>query len=120
MPPAALGKHGMTRNRFKKLRKIIPMFFDKDEEDLRPDDPWRYSKPPFVMFNEWRQKKYVASWLLTEDELLLLYLGQHGFPLSGKGGNSKLLPSLSFVPRKPDPLGCEVKVLAGHVNRDKI
>lgn len=112
VPPLAFGEHGMTRNRFKHLTKYIAMFFDVGEADLKPDDPWRYVMPLFDLFNDWRRRKYVPSWLLTVDELMFLWLGKSGFPNDGVGGDWTLLPAVSYVPRKPDPLGMEGKVLA--------
>ena len=41
-PPPALGKHGITKSRFEKLRSLQALMFDKDETDMDHTDPWRY------------------------------------------------------------------------------
>ena len=111
-PAMNFGKHGMTKNRLATLKGLQGQMFNKDESDLNPKDPWRYSLPPYDHFNKWRQNLIIPSWILTEDEMMSMYLGATGFPREGVGANFKLLPAASYVPRKPDPLGCEGKVLA--------
>ncbi|KAL1526811.1 hypothetical protein AB1Y20_015504 [Prymnesium parvum] len=41
-PAPDMGRHGMHKNRFKKLRSLHRFFYYKDERDLNPMDPYRY------------------------------------------------------------------------------
>jgi hypothetical protein len=66
--PPDVGRHGMTKNRFKKLRELHTMMFSKDEEDLDETDPWRYSRAPIIAFNSLRHKQVIPSWLMLLDE----------------------------------------------------
>ena len=53
-------------------------------------------------FNEARLREIVAGSCVTPDEMMLEWKGKAGF-----GG----LPHLSFIKRKPQPLGTELKSL---------
>ena len=111
MPPPNFGRFGMTKNRATKLRELMLKPFDLDEEEMNPSDQWRYCRPVVTAFNNQRKKVVRPSWLMVMDELMSLWLGDDGV-LDGKGANPFPIPFLSFVERKPDPLGAELKVAA--------
>ncbi|KAL1499847.1 hypothetical protein AB1Y20_012531 [Prymnesium parvum] len=103
-PPPNFGVHGMTKNRFKKLRALQGMMYQEDEADLDPNDDWRYCRSVVDSFNDRRLKLVVPSYLLVADEAMSAWLGQEGV-VPGVGANSKPIPFLSFIERKPEPLG---------------
>ena len=115
-PPLDMGRHGIHKNRFKKLQQLQAMMFSKDEDELDENDPWRYCRAPVEAFNRRRCTLIIPSWLLDGDESMSAYTGAEGVE-PGKGANFKPIPWLSFVERKPEPLGCELKVVAdGNAN----
>ena len=109
--PPAIGRHGMHKSRFKKLRELSALMFAVDESELDETDPWRYCRAPITAFNERRRRLVVPSWVLVGDEAMSAWTGEEGI-LDGIGSNSRSIPLLSFVPRKPEPLGAEIKVVA--------
>ena len=85
-----------------------------DESELDPEDPWRYCRPPVQAFNDRRRRLVIPSWLLTGDESMSAYTGTEGVrPGAGIKDNHKPIPLLQFIERKPEPLGAEIKVVAG-------
>ena len=110
-PPLDIGKHGMHKNRFKKLRELMGMPFPKAEMQLDATDPWRYSRAPVLAFNQRRWRLVVPSWLITGDEMMSAWTGAEGVD-DGIGAHYKPIPFMSFVERKPEPLGAELKVAA--------
>ena len=110
-PPLAMGKHGLTKNRFKKMRELQGQMFSKDEDGLDENDPWRYCRAPVRAFNDRRRRLIVPSWLLDLDESMCAWTGAVGVE-AGKGANFKPIPWSSYVERKPEPLGAEIKVAA--------
>ena len=109
--PPDVGRHGMTKNRFKKLRQLHAMMFSADELDLNENDKWRYCRAPVSAFNDRRRRLIVPSWLLSGDELMSMWLGEEGVQ-AGVGSDFRPIPHRSYVERKPEPLGCEMKVVA--------
>ena len=110
-PPLDMGRHGMSKNRLKKMRELQAQMFSVDEDELDANDPWRYCRAPIAAFNLRRRSLVIPSWLLTLDESMCPYTGTEGVE-PGKGADFKPIPLLSFVERKPEPLGCELKVAA--------
>ena len=110
-PPLEMGKHGLTKNRLARLRGLQAMMFSKDEDELDENDPWRYCRAPVHAFNQRRHTLVVPSWLLVGDESMCAWTGAEGVE-PGKNSDYKPIPFLSFVERKPEPLGAEIKVLA--------
>lgn len=108
--PPAIGQHGMPKNRFETLRSLFGKPFRRDESDLNPNDPWRYCRSIVDLFNTHRLKLIVPSWLLEMDESMSAYLGAEGVA-DGEHANSDPIPHRSFVERKPEPLGAELKVI---------
>ena len=58
------------------------------------------------MFNAHMAQAFSPGWLLIVDESMSAWRGRVG------SGAHTLLPVLSFVPRKPEPLGLELKTTA--------
>jgi len=62
------------------------------------------------LFLKQRMRSYPQErpgWLLCVDESMCDWCGRSGFP-----DNPNTLPQLSWVPRKPEPMGCELKTTA--------
>ncbi|KAL3913371.1 MAG: hypothetical protein SGARI_000690, partial [Bacillariaceae sp.] len=94
------GKKIMSWDRFKKLRERMYLaFYDDDAAD-----PWHPIKALVVEYNDNRKKLVAASVILVLDEAMCNFQ-----PRTTK---SSLLPFLSFIFRKPKPLGVEYKVIA--------
>jgi len=104
LPPPSFGQHGMSLNRFKKIRSVLT-FGPADAATLEKD-PWAFVRPLVDMFNECRADKVHPSWLLTMDESMIAWRGREGV------GDPMKCPAISFVPRKPEPLGVELKTTA--------
>ena len=110
-PALRMGRHGMSKNRLKKMRELQALMYSTDEAELDPNDPWRYCRPPVRAFNRRRCTLIIPSWMLTLDESMSAWTGDEGVT-PGVGSNSRPIPWLSFVVRKPEPLGAELKVVA--------
>ena len=92
----------MTRARFKAIRSVMPwLFADMDKEGT---DPWFQITKGIEGFNRNRMEKVWASFTKVVDESISAFR-----PRTTKHGN---LPHLSWVLRKPEPLGTEFKVVA--------
>jgi hypothetical protein len=63
-------------------------------------NPWATIDPWVDGFNEARFREILPGSLLTPDEMMMEWTGKSGF-----GG----LPHLSYIKRKPKPLGTELK-----------
>jgi len=93
----------MSLTRFTRLKKVILSPFT-DTEDAAVN-PWSKADAMVDAFNLCRARVMtVLSGFFTVDESMSAYR-----PRSTKHGN---LPSLSHIPRKPEPLGTEFKNLA--------
>lgn len=104
MPPPMFGQHGMVWKRFKRIRGV--MSFGASDPATLEQDPWAFVRPLVDKFNEARAAKFNPGWLITMDESMCAWRGQEG-----EGSISKC-PKISFVPRKPEPLGVELKTTA--------
>ena len=105
----------MGKNRLNKLLTLIWQYWEVDESDLDKGNPWRYVEGVETDFNIWRMEKITAGWLLAADEGMSFYLGAVGDPtiqVDPYKSNPKLLPKICHVPRKPKPLGKEIKMVA--------
>ena len=100
VPPPAIGRFGMTQNRFFHLFSLIDHQHSKSEQELDASDPWRFCNLPVDCHNAHWEEIYVPSWLLAPDESMC--------PETVEGDKPNQLPFLSKVPRKPKPLGCEL------------
>ena len=110
--PIAIGRHGVHRHRHRKFRELAGLMFTKGETELNPSDPWRYSRPPIDDYNAWRFKIIEPSYAFAGDESMSLNLGEKEGVLDGVGADPAPIPCASYVERKPDPYGNEIKVLA--------
>lgn len=106
LPPPALGRFGMSENRFERLSHLVSKMFSVGEGELDDTDPWRYCHLPIDMHNQHWSDIYEASWLLAPDESMC------PFDPEREGDNPDDIPFLSFVPRKPKPKGAELKDVA--------
>ena len=101
LPPPAMGKHGMSFARFKAIRSAL-RFGPSDQASLRADN-WSFVRELVVLYNKCRDENYNAGWLLTADETMFAWRGKVGIL------NINKCPHRSWVPRKPEPLGVEMK-----------
>ncbi len=90
----------MSRGRFREIKKYIPIMFTSDEKKLN-EDPWYQIIKVVEDFNSNRKRTIATSNLRDTDETMSPYC-----PQTVKTGN---LPHLSYVFRKPEPLGTEFK-----------
>ena len=113
--PPNLGKYGLSKNRLNKLLGLIWKHWEVDESDLDASNQFRYIEHLETNFNDHRYNTIMPGWKLNADELMSWYTGESGDPtISTDLGifNPKLLPSPDLVPRKPQPVGKEVKCVA--------
>jgi hypothetical protein len=90
----------MKKYRFEQLKRVIPTAFHGDDEA----DPWNPITSLINGFNNKRARKIAASFWKLHDESMSPYK-----PRTSKYGG---LPFLSFILRKPKPIGTEFKVTA--------
>ena len=81
-------------------------------------DPWCFVRPALDVLNEHTCAVVIPGWLLLTDEEMNAYRGMIGL------NNEHKCPHRSFVKRKPEPLGVEMKgigcALSGIVLRQEI
>ena len=105
--PPDLGKHGLTKNRFRKLRTLAGELWDVDDKMAIDDpDPWRFSTFPEKCFNAHMSEVVNPGTDIGPDEGMSFWTGREG------GGSVTSIPHSSFVPRKPKSRGGEMKMLA--------
>jgi hypothetical protein len=73
-------------------------------ETLKESDPWAEVRWLVDGFNATRKQQFKCGWIVTHDESMIQWTGASGPPTG--------MPNMSYVPRKPVPLGCEVKCVA--------
>ena len=113
--PPNLGKYGLSKNRLNKLLGIIWKHWKLDESDLDESDQFRYILNLETNFNTHRLQVMTMGWKINADELMSWYTGATGDPTISSIpylAKPELLPSPDLVPRKPQPLGKEVKCVA--------
>jgi hypothetical protein len=90
----------MKKYRFKQIKQVIPKAFVGNDES----DPWNPINALIDGFNSARAQEIASSFCKVHDESMSAW----------KARTTKLggLPFLSFVLRKPKPLGTEFKVTA--------
>lgn len=93
----------MTKNRFVCIRASI-CWYEMEQPELA--DNWWFVDDLVEAFNVNYNSIFAAGWLLTEDETMIAWRGRVGV------GHPMLCPWRSFVPRKPEPLGVEMKTMA--------
>jgi hypothetical protein len=95
------GLNIMAFYRFKEIKAIFPWAFQDKSKD---DDPWNMIMLMVDGYNASRHSWIAASARKTLDESMSAWC-----PQTSKAGG---LPHLSFILRKPEPLGTEFKVIA--------
>jgi hypothetical protein len=90
----------MPQYRFEQIKKVFPTAFHGDDES----DPWNSINSLIYGFNDKRSRKVAASYNKVYDESMSAWR-----PRTTRFGG---LPFLSFVLRKPKPIGTEFKVIA--------
>jgi len=92
----------MNRGRFTKIRQYMKFVFA--DKSLSGTDDWWQIMARLNGFNENRRRVVQAPGIKVLDETMSAWR-----PQTRKSGN---LPSLSFILRKPEPLGTEFKDMA--------
>jgi len=100
--PAPNYKDLMPIGRFERIRSVISWCFA--DTTRVASDPWWLIRLGVDGFNENRARTVVPGLVLTIDELMIAFQ-----PRTTKTGG---LPHLSFIKRKPRPLGTEMKCAA--------
>lgn len=99
VPAPNFGQFGMSYRRFSSIRKVYSFCFSEPEARMT-DDWWRFIGG-IRGFNANRRRTIIRSAVLTIDESMSSWN-----PQTSKYGG---LPNISFVKRKPKPLGTEFK-----------
>ena len=90
----------MAHNRFKRIKENVHFaFYDRN---FAESDPYHPVKSLLDGFNNNRKKNIASSIDIVLDESMS--------PFRPRTTSSSLLPNLSFIFRKPKPLGIELKV----------
>ena len=100
MPGPDFGLY-LSRDRFEKVLRFWAYGPDGTEDKLT-EKPWEEVDYWVRAFNNKRKEELVVGTDLTPDELMIAWKGK-----KGNGG----IPHLSYVERKPIPLGTEAKVV---------
>ena len=85
----------MPYSRFKDFRRFLPAIFV--DEMKKETDPWYQFSSAVDDFNEIHRSRVVCSWWIVADETMCAWRPR----TTALGG----LPNISFVIRKPEPLG---------------
>ena len=101
LPPPRMGRHGMSKNRWQAIKAALA-FGPSDTASFEADE-WCFIQPLVDAFNEHMAEAINPGWMLCVDESMCAWRGK-----VGKGDRNKI-PKLSWVPRKPEPLGAELK-----------
>ena len=94
IPSPDFGRY-MGENRFKEYRKLIPKIWQ--DKNIQDSDPWWEFSAAVKEFNQQRSDLITASKWKVEDESMSAWC-----PRKSKTGG---LPNISYVIRKPEPLG---------------
>jgi len=98
MPGPDFGRQ-LSHDRFERIIRYWSRGLPMEREKLRLN-PWAQIDPWVQGFNDARMREVKPGSCLTPDEMMLEWKGK-----SGHGG----LPHLSYIKRKPKPLGTELK-----------
>ena len=105
-------KYGMKLYRFDQIKRVFPFFFTHSSL-TEEQDPWFMIQYAVDKFNQNRKQTICASRNITVDESMSPFRPRT--TKTGKGNESlgmPDLPHLSFIQRKPKPLGTEFKTAA--------
>lgn len=89
----------ITYHRFEEFKRYLPFGFEGDDKT----DPWNRINRLVEGFNNNRKMTVAASRKKVMDELMSAFK-----PRTSDTGN---LPNISWIARKPEPLGTEFKVI---------
>ena len=110
-PAPAFGDHGMTKNRFKRLRVLAGMLWDLKDEPTDGNyqydekDMWRWCRVPIDCFNEHYKEVLKPGTLTGPDETMIPWEGE-------VGPKPHQIPHSHFIPRKPKDTGAEMNTQA--------
>jgi hypothetical protein len=93
----------LSSDRFTRIMRYLSRGPD-GTETMKESDPWAEVRWMVDGFNNSRRTQFKCGWVVTPDEFMIQWTGASG-PTNG-------MPHMSYVPRKPVPLGCEVKCVA--------
>ena len=100
-PSINVSKGGMdviSKTRFYEIKEVMHHAF----EGNNPSNPWNKIQPLIDGFNENRHQTVATSSTVTLDEIMS--------PFQPRTTQTSTLPHLSYIQRKPKPLGTEMKV----------
>ena len=89
----------MKEYKFKEFRRFLPVIYDNPK--LKDTDPWWKFSDAIKEFNEIRKDLFVPSNVFGSDETMSAFK-----PQKTKTGG---LPNITYILRKPEPLGIEFK-----------
>lgn len=98
--PPALGRHGMSKNRFFVLYRVQRLVRGTSKPE-GCNDAWWFCREYFDDFAEHRRLTYCPGAIGEVDEKMCAWLGGEGV------GSVDKIPHRSYVPRKPEDLGLE-------------
>lgn len=114
-PALHLGRFGISFKRFKKLRHYMGECFDMTGEGMDMTDPYRYCRFWPEEYNENMQDVLTPGWLLAPDESMCQFKPTVTGVTDSEPGKHpddwNRIPHLDWVPRKPEPLGKELKTM---------
>ena len=93
----------LSYDRFQRILRYLARG-PAETEVLKETDPWAEIRWMVDGFNTTRKNAFKCGWIVTPDESMIQWTGASGPPIG--------MPHMSFVPRKPVPLGCEMKCVA--------
>ncbi len=93
----------LSNDRFTRIMRYLARGPD-GTETLKQGDPWAEIRWMVDGFNATRKAQFKCGRIVTPDEPMIQWTGASGPPHG--------MPHISYVPRKPVPLGCEVKCVA--------
>jgi hypothetical protein len=93
----------LSHDRFVRILRYLARGPDGTEH-MKESDPWAEIRWMVDGFNTTRKNQFRAGWIVTPDESMIQWTGASGPPIG--------MPHMSYVPRKPIPLGCEIKCVA--------
>ena len=113
-PPPSFGDHGLSKNRFTRLRALAGQLWDaslddeassKRHEYSADKDMWRWAMTPIECFNEHYHEVLKPGSLVGPDETIVPSDHQ-------EGPAPQQIPHAHFVPRKPKDTGAELNTIA--------
>jgi len=94
VPPANCGRF-LSKDKFRRITRHLSQAPPLAEGETS-SDRWRDVSWIIKAYNKRRKEVIIPGWLICVDESMVCWTGNG-------------MPHVSFVPRKPEPLGCELK-----------